>query len=235
LQFPHHENEIAQSEAVLARDDTQPFVKYWMHNGFVQLQDEKMSKSTGNFATIRELLKRHDPEVVRFFVVRAHYRSPLNYADQHLGDARHALTRLYTALKGVPADAASPDWDEIHGRRFREAMDKDFNTPEAVAVLFDLANEVNRAQSTALARQLRALGRLLGLLTRESEAFLRAGTGDEISEVQIGALIAERNEARRAKNFRRADEIRDELLQKGIGLEDGAQGTTWRRNWSAAR
>ena len=194
-----------------------------------------MSKSTGNFATIRELLKRHDPEVVRFFVVRAHYRKPLNYAEEHLGDARHALTRLYTALKGAPAGAASPDWDEIHGRRFREAMDNDFNTPEAVAVLFDLANEVNRAHSTALARQLRALGRLLGLLTRESESFLRAGTGDEISEVQIGVLIAERNEARRAKNFRRADEIRDELLQKGIRLEDGAQGTTWRRNWSAAR
>src|SRR5712671_703030 len=232
LQFPHHENEIAQSEGVLDRNDTQAFVKYWMHNGFVQLQDQKMSKSTGNFATIRELLKRHDPEVVRFFVVRAHYRSPLNYSDQHLEDARHALTRLYTALKGAPPDAASPDWDEIHGRRFREAMDNDFNTPEAVAVLFDLANEVNRARSNALARQLRALGRLLGLLARESEAFLRAepGTGGGIPDVQIGALIAERNEARRTRNFRRADDIRDELLRNGIGLEDGPQGTTWRRN-----
>jgi len=227
LQFPHHENEIAQSEGASG----QTFVNYWMHNGFVQLQDEKMSKSTGNFATIRELLKRHDPEVVRFFVVRAHYRSPLNHSDQHLEDARHALARLYTALKGVPADAASPDWDESHGRRFQEAMDKDFNTPEAVAVLFDLANEVNRAHSTALARQLRALGRLLGLLGRESEAFLRAGTGlgDEISDAQIGALIAERNEARRTRNFRRADDIRDELLRQRIALEDGPQGTTWRR------
>ncbi len=227
LQFPHHENEIAQSEGASG----QTFVNYWMHNGFVQLQDEKMSKSTGNFATIRELLKRHDPAVVRFFVVRAHYRSPLSYSDQHLEDARHALARLYTALKGVPADAASPDWDESHGRRFQEAMDKDFNTPEAVAVLFDLANEVNRAHSTALARQLRALGRLLGLLGRESEAFLRAGTGlgDEISDAQIGALIAERNEARRTRNFRRADDIRDELLRQRIALEDGPQGTTWRR------
>jgi len=227
LQFPHHENEIAQSEGASG----QTFVNYWMHNGFVQLQDEKMSKSTGNFATIRELLRRHDPEVVRFFVVRAHYRSPLSYSDQHLEDARHALARLYTALKGVPADAASPDWDESHGRRFQEAMDKDFNTPEAVAVLFDLANEVNRAHSTALARQLRALGRLLGLLGRESEAFLRAGTGlgDEISDAQIGALIAERNEARRTRNFRRADDIRDELLRQRIALEDGPQGTTWRR------
>ena len=233
LQFPHHENEIAQSEGVLDRNDTQPFVKYWMHNGFVQLQDEKMSKSTGNFATIRELLKRHDPEVVRFFAARAHYRSPLNYSDQHLEDARHALARLYTALKEAPPPgSAPPDWDEIHGRRFREAMDNDFNTPEAVAVLFDLANEVNRKRSTALARQLRALGGLLGLLARESEVFLRAGVGPGggISDAQIAALIAARDEARRAKDFRRADEIRDELLQKGIGLEDGPQGTTWRRN-----
>ena len=231
LQFPHHENEIAQSEGVLDRNDTQAFVKYWMHNGFVQLQDQKMSKSTGNVATVRELLKRHDPEVVRFFVVRAHYRSPLSYSDEHLEDARHALARLYTALKGSPLDAGPPDWDEAHGRRFRDAMDDDFNTPEAVAVLFDLANEVNRAHSTALARQLRALGRLLGLLGRESEAFLRAGAGlgEEISDARIGALIAERNEARRAKNFRRADEIRNELLRKGIALEDGPQGTTWRR------
>ena len=231
LQFPHHENEIAQSEGVLDRDDMRPFVKYWMHNGFVQLQDEKMSKSTGNFATIRELLERHDPEVVRFFVVRAHYRSPLNYSDRQLEDARHALARLYTALKGVPSDAASPDWDEIHGRRFREAMDNDFNTPEAVAVLFDLANEINRAHSARLARQLRALGGLLGLLERESEQFLRAevGPGGGISDPQIAALIAERDEARRAKKFRRADEIRDELLRKGIGIEDGPQGTTWRR------
>ena len=231
LQFPHHENEIAQSEGVLDEKDRQPFVKYWMHNGFVRLQDQKMSKSTGNVATIRELLKRHHPEVVRFFVVRAHYRSPLNYSDGHLEDARHALARLYTALKGSPLDAGPPDWDEAHGRRFREAMDDDFNTPEAVAVLFDLANEVNRARSTALARQLRALGRPLGLLGRESEAFLRVGTGlgDGISDAQIGAMIAERNEARGAKNFRRADEIRDELLRSGIALEDGPQGTTWRR------
>jgi len=231
LQFPHHENEIAQSEGVLDEKDRQPFVKYWMHNGFVRLQDQKMSKSTGNVATIRELLKRHHPEVVRFFVVRAHYRSPLNYSDGHLEDARHALARLYTALKGSPLDAGPPDWDEAHGRRFHEAMDDDFNTPEAVAVLFDLANEVNRARSTALARQLRALGRPLGLLGRESEAFLRAGTGlgDGISDAQIGAMIAERNEARRAKDFRRADEIRDELLRRRIALEDGPQGTTWRR------
>lgn len=232
LQFPHHENEIAQSEGALNEIDGNPFVKYWMHNGFVQLQDQKMSKSTGNVTTIRDLLKRHDAEVVRFFVLRAHYRSPLNYSDQHLEDARHALSRLYTALKGALPDAGAPDWAETNGRRFREAMDDDFNTPEAVAALFELANEINRSNSTALRRQLRALGGLLGLLGRESEQFLQGGTerAGEISDPRIAALIAERNEARRAKNFRRADEIRDDLLHKGVALEDGPQGTTWRRS-----
>jgi len=232
LQFPHHENEIAQSEGALGEKDRNPFVKYWMHNGFVRLQDQKMSKSTGNVATIRELLKRHDAEVVRFFVLRAHYRSPLNYSDQHLEDARPALSRLYTALKGAPPEAGAPDWAETNGRRFREAMDDDFNTPEAVAALFELANEINRSNSTALRRQLRALGGLLGLLGRESELFLQGGTerAGEISDTRIAALIAERNEARRAKNFRRADEIRDDLLHKGVALEDGPQGTTWRRS-----
>ena len=232
LQFPHHENEIAQSEGALGENDGQPFVKYWMHNGFVRLQDQKMSKSTGNVATIRELFKHYDPEIIRFFLLRAHYRSPLNYSDQHLQDTRQALSRLYTALKSAPVDAGAPDWDESNGRRFREAMDNDFNTPEAVAVLFDLANEINRAHSMRLARQLRALGGLLGLLGRESEQFLRAetGPGGGISDAQIAALIAERDEARSARNFRRADEIRDELLRKGIGLEDSPQGTTWRRS-----
>ena len=232
LQFPHHENEIAQSEGALNENGGRPFVKYWMHNGFVRLQDEKMSKSTGNVATIRELFKHYDPEIIRFFLLRAHYRSPLNYSDQHLQDARHALSRLYTAMKAAPIDAGAPDWDESNGRRFREAMDNDFNTPEAVAVLFDLANEINRVHSPTLARQLRALGGLLGLLGRRSEEFLRAeaGPGGGISDAQIAALIVERDEARRARNFRRADEIRDELLRKGIGLEDGPQGTTWRRS-----
>src|SRR3989475_12904748 len=164
-----------------------------MHNGFVQLQDEKMSKSTGNFATIRELLKRHDPEVVRFFAARAHYRSPLNYSDQHLEDARHALARLYTALKEAPSPgSAPPDWDEIHGRRFREAMDNDFNTPEAVAVLFDLANEVNRKRSTVLARQLHALGGRLGLRGRASETFLpgQGGPSGGGSQYEIAPRVS---------------------------------------------
>jgi cysteinyl-tRNA synthetase len=230
LQFPHHENEIAQSEAALGEPEGRPFVNYWMHNGFVQLQDRKMSKSTGNFSTIRELLKRHDPEVIRFFIVRAHYRSPLNYSEEHLLEARQALSTLYIALKGTPVEARSPDWGEPSGRRFREAMDDDFNTPEAVAVLFDLANEANRARSPKAAAQLRALGALLGLLGRESDTFLRSGGAqDGISEAEITKQIAERNEARRAKNFRRADEIRAGLLEKGVALEDGPGGTTWRR------
>jgi cysteinyl-tRNA synthetase len=231
LQFPHHENEIAQSEGALS-ENGRPFVKYWMHNGFVRLQDQKMSKSTGNVTTVRELFKHYDPEVIRFFVVRAHYRSPLNYSEQQLRDARQALSRLYTALQTAPVDVEVPDWNESNGRRFREAMDNDFNTPEAVAVLFDLANEINRARSTMLARQLRALGGLLGLLGRRSEEFLRAeaGPGGGISDAQIAALIAERDEARRARNFRRADEIRDDLLREGIALEDGPQGTIWRRS-----
>jgi cysteinyl-tRNA synthetase len=228
LQFPHHENEIAQSEAALG--DGKPFVGYWMHNGFVRLHDQKMSKSTGNFATIRELLAHHDGEVIRFFIVRSHYRSPLNYSDDQLMDARQALSRLYTALKGAPADAQVPDWEDASARRFREAMDDDFNTPEAVAVLFDLANEVNRANSSKAAVQLRALGGVLGLLGRESDEFLRWGSAKGgISETEIRALIAERDAARAARNYRRSDEIRAEALEKGIVLEDGPRGTTWRR------
>jgi cysteinyl-tRNA synthetase len=228
LQFPHHENEIAQSEGASG----QRFVNYWMHNGFVDVNREKMSKSEGNFVTIRDLLARYDAEVVRFFIVRAHYRSPLSYADENMDDARHALSRLYTALKGAPPEPEEIDWDEPHSQRFREAMDDDFNTPEAVAVLFELASEVNRSHSQSLARQLRALGGSLGLLARDSEAFLRAATGgrmNQISETEIAALIAERNDARRKRQFRRADEIRDGLLAKGVALEDGPAGTTWRR------
>jgi cysteinyl-tRNA synthetase len=201
-----------------------------MHNGFVRLQDQKMSKSTGNVATIRDLLKRHDPEVIRFFIARAHYRSPLNYSDDHLLDAKQALSRLYIALKAAPAGGRGPDWDEASGRRFREAMDDDFNTPEAMAVLFDLANEANRTHSAGATVQLRALGGVLGLLGRESSDFLRTGsTQAGISEMEIRALIAEREAARAAKNYRRSDEIRVEALEKGVVLEDGPQGTTWRR------
>jgi cysteinyl-tRNA synthetase len=201
-----------------------------MHNGFVRLQDQKMSKSTGNVATIRDLLKRHDREAIRFFIARAHYRSPLNYSDDHLLDAKQALSRLYIALKAAPAGGQGPDWDEASGRRFREAMDDDFNTPEAMAVLFDLANEANRTHSAGATAQLRALGRVLGLLGRDSDDFLRTGTKqDGIPDTAIAEMIAEREDARRAKNFRRGDEIRATLLEKGVVLEDGPRGTTWRR------
>ena len=228
LQFPHHENEIAQSEGAHNCD----FANFWMHNGFVRVDDEKMSKSLGNFFTIREILKKYDAEVVRFFILRAHYRSPLNYSDVHLDDARHALARLYTALKAVAADSVQPvDWSEKHAVRFRKAMDDDFNTPEACAVLFDLAAEINRGKSPVLATQLRSLAGVLGLLQREPQLFLQASpkSAEELSVERIEALIADRVLAKREKNFAESDRIRSDLLAAGVVLEDSAQGTTWRR------
>jgi cysteinyl-tRNA synthetase len=225
LQFPHHENEIAQSEG--AHNCT--FVNYWMHNGFVRVDNEKMSKSLGNFFTIREVLKKYDAEVVRFFILRAHYRSPLNYSDAHLDDARSALARLYTALKNVPVTEAAPDWAQPEAIRFRAAMDDDFNTAEAIAVLFELAGEANRGHATA-AQTLRSLGNVLGLLQRESADFLQAGVDSEgMPESEIETLIAARLAARKEKNFAESDRIRDVLTAAGIVLEDGSGGTTWRR------
>lgn len=227
LQFPHHENEIAQSEA--ANGCT--FVNYWMHTGMVQVDAVKMSKSLGNFFTIREVLKEYAPEVVRYFLVSSHYRSQLNYSTENLDSAKAALERFYTALRGLPksTDMAGEDY----ARSFRDAMNDDFNTPEAVAVLFELVREINRVKSSepetaaSLAAQLRQLGGLLGILQRDPEAFFKAGSGDDTS--LIDGLIAERLLARKARDFARADALRQQLTGMGIVLEDNAQGTSWKR------
>lgn len=224
LQFPHHENEIAQSEA--AHDCT--MANYWMHNGFVRVDDEKMSKSLGNFFTIRDVLKKYDAEVVRFFILRAHYRSPLNYSDQHLDDAKLALTRLYTAMRGFNVDAVF-DHQHESAVRFKAAMNDDFNTPEALAVLFELTNVLNKTRDIKVAAQLKGLANILGLLNRDPEVFLQAGTAQNEDVPKIEELILARSEAKKAKNFDEADRIRQALSAMGIVLEDTSQGTTWRR------
>ncbi len=231
LTFPHHENEIAQSEGATH----EPFVNYWLHNGFVRINDEKMSKSLGNFFTVREILERYRPEEVRYFILTSQYRSPLNYDEDHLLNARGALTRLYTALRGVPP--AAPDSGTELTQRFLAAMDDDFNTPEALAVLFDLVREVNRlrresdAAAAPLAAELRRLGGVLGILQEDPEAFLKAAEPGSagLSDAEIESLIAQRLAARKAKNWAEADRIRDALKAKGVLLEDGPGGTTWRR------
>ncbi|MFM9836161.1 MAG: cysteine--tRNA ligase, partial [Methylophilaceae bacterium] len=238
LQFPHHENEIAQSEA--AHSCT--MANYWMHNGFVRVDDEKMSKSIGNFFTIREVLKKYDAEVVRFFILRAHYRSPLNYSDKHLDDAKASLTRLYTALRGMEVSTQAIGWNQPQAARFKEAMDDDFNTPEAIAVLFDLANEVNKDKSVEAASLLKSLSKVVGLLQRNPNEFLqgRLTASQDVninsidikvgySDAEINDFILNRVEAKKSKNFAEADRIRKELADAGIILEDTPQGTTWRR------
>jgi cysteinyl-tRNA synthetase len=221
LQFPHHENEIAQSEGASGK----PLAKFWVHNGFVRVDNEKMSKSLGNFFTIREVLAKYDPETVRFFLLRTHYRTALNYSDVHLDDARTGLKRMYTALDLVPPTSALIDWSNPFAARFKAAMDEDFGTPEAVAVLFELASEVNRTKSAETAGLLKALAACLGLLQGEPKAFLR--TGSSADSVVIEERIAQRTAAKAAKDFALADSIRKELLAMGIVLKDSPAGTTW--------
>ncbi|MET0104565.1 MAG: cysteine--tRNA ligase [Sedimenticola sp.] len=232
LTFPHHENEIAQSEGATGK----PFVNYWMHNGFVRINDEKMSKSLGNFFTVREILGRYQAEEVRYFILTSQYRSPLNYDDEHLDNARGALTRFYTALRGLPE--VEPAGGEAFVERFHEAMDDDFNTPEALATMFDMVREINRVraedeqQAAALAAELRRLGAILGILQDDAESYLRGGApgGDDgLSDADIEALIQQRVEAKANKDWATADRIRDELKSHDILLEDGPQGTSWRR------
>jgi cysteinyl-tRNA synthetase len=222
LQFPHHENEIAQSEGASGG----PFANVWMHNGLLNVDNEKMSKSLGNFFTIREVLTRYDGETIRFSMVRTHYRSAVSFSDAGLDDARSSLTRLYTALDAVEADApATIDWAEPRAATFRAAMNDDFNTPIAVSVLFDLAAEVNRHRRIEDAALLKGLGATLGLLQQAPRAFLQAGAG--LDEASIDALIAERREAKARGDYPRSDAIRKELAGQGVVLKDTAAGTTW--------
>ncbi|MCI0666481.1 MAG: cysteine--tRNA ligase, partial [Methylococcaceae bacterium] len=233
LQFPHHENEIAQSEGATGR----PFVNFWMHNGFVRINEEKMSKSLGNFFTVRAVLERYRGEVIRFFILSSHYRSPLNYSDEQLDEAQAALTRLYTALRGLEARDSSNAMKSDYEREFESAMDDDFNTPVALSVLFEIAKEINRSKpvdrktANHLGGVLRSLGKILGILEQDPEQYLKAGkpSGAGLSDREIDKLVQQRIQARNNKDWSLADRIREDLKECGIILEDVAGSTNWRR------
>ena len=232
LQFPHHENEIAQSEGATGKT----FVNLWMHNGFVRIDEEKMSKSLNNFFTVREVLKEYKPEEIRFFILASHYRSPLNYSLTNLDEARAALKGLYTSLRGI---STNNEIDESYLARFNEVMDDDFNTPKAIALLHELARETNRSKDSDLAKAqelastLKALAGILGLLDESPEAFLKRGVGSDASGLtddEIQSLVVQREQARKDKDFTESDRIRDLLTSEGISLEDTAEGTLWQRS-----
>lgn len=228
LVFPHHENEIAQSEAATGKQ----YANAWMHAGAVRVDGEKMSKSLGNFFTIREVLEKYQPEVVRYLLVSSHYRSPINYSEDSLKEAKGALERFYTALRGLPELPAAGGENFVS--RFGEAMDDDFNSPEACAVLFEMAREINRLRDTdiqaagALAARLKELAGVLGVLQMDPDAFLQAGAAGKVDASEVEALIAARLQARADKNWAESDRIRDQLTDMGVVLEDGKGGTTWR-------
>jgi cysteinyl-tRNA synthetase len=223
LQFPHHENEIAQSEAASGKS----FANYWLHVGMLQVNNEKMAKSVGNFFTISDVLKDHHPEVIRYFLLSSHYRSPLNYTEENLLNAKKALARFYQSIKDSPDMGQDGELDSHWIAQFKEAMDDDFNTPEALSVLFQLSRQINKNSSATLVKTLKYLAGILGFLHEVPEDFLHSGL-DEDDKVTIDELIAERLQARSDKNWARADQIRAELLSQGIELEDGEKGTTWR-------
>ena len=224
LQFPHHENEIAQSEAA---NDCQ-MANYWIHNGFVKVDDEKMSKSLGNFFTIRSILEHYDAEVVRFFILKAHYRSPLNYSDKHLEDAKTGLTKLYLTIRDFKGESIGTiDWNLPYAKKFKQALDDDFNSSEAISILFELANEINKTNSSELLILLKSLAQILGLLSKDPEHFLQGKNSKD--DVDIELMIKKRNDAKKNKNFQEADDIRANLLKKGILLEDTPEGTIWRK------
>ncbi|MBL6685912.1 MAG: cysteine--tRNA ligase [Methylophilaceae bacterium] len=227
LQFPHHENEIAQSEAA---NECQ-MANYWIHNGFVKVDNEKMSKSLGNFFTIRSILDHYDGEVIRFFILKAHYRSPLNYSDMHLEDAKQGLTRLYLTVRGIENSAGIKiDWNDNYPTKFKNALNDDFNSADALSVLFDLSNEINKTKtaSYSLKIMLVNLANIIGLLTQDPEIFLK-GKNSKKTDLNIDELIKKRNDAKKYKNYNEADSIRDKLLSQGIILEDNAEGTIWRK------
>jgi cysteinyl-tRNA synthetase len=223
LQFPHHENEIAQSEAATEK----PFANYWLHAGMLQVNGEKMSKSLGNFFTIADVLVDHHPEVIRFFLLSSHYRSPLNYSEENLLNAKKALVRFYQTIKEIPG--VEDNELDIHWvAEFNKAMNDDFNTPVALAVLFQLSREINKSHSPILAATLKSLAKIMGFLQEDPSIFLQSGFADD-EKTSIAQLIAERIQARTERNWVRADEIRTELTAMGIELEDGENGTTWRK------